>query len=143
MKPGEKNAHKAGRELAHSILRQLRDLTDESLGDLANQIAVRHPRSRLRNWTERDLSARRSTASTRNPMNRPAFMSAAHLYPPDSSMAQKSRICPQARLSLTSPVVVRTVLPSGCVLLSMPSPDKMKSRFTAKRSTRKLEAHGI
>jgi len=55
MEPGEKNAHKAGREFARSLTRQLRDLSDESLGELANQIAVRHPRSRLRNLTERDV----------------------------------------------------------------------------------------
>jgi hypothetical protein len=50
-----KSARKAGKEFAQSVMRQLRDLTEESLGELANQIPVRHPRSRLRNLTERNV----------------------------------------------------------------------------------------
>jgi hypothetical protein len=55
MEAPKNSAHNAGREFARSLMKQLRDLSDDSLGDLANQIAVRHPRSRLRNLTERDV----------------------------------------------------------------------------------------
>ena len=44
-----------GKKFALSLMGQLNDLTDETLRNLANQIAVRHPRSRLRNWTERNV----------------------------------------------------------------------------------------
>lgn len=55
MESSRKSARKAGKEFAQSLIRQLTDLTEESLGELGNQIAVRHPRSRLRNLTERDI----------------------------------------------------------------------------------------
>lgn len=53
---GKASAHREGKKFALSLIGQLAELTDESLGELANKIACRHPRSRLRNWTARNVA---------------------------------------------------------------------------------------
>jgi hypothetical protein len=35
---------------------QLRDMSNENLGELANEIAARHPLNRLRKWTKCDVA---------------------------------------------------------------------------------------
>lgn len=50
------SAAKAAKKSARDILQMLADLSDESLTDLATKIAVRHPLSRLRNWTQLNVT---------------------------------------------------------------------------------------
>jgi hypothetical protein len=54
MNPGT-SAAKAAKKFARALLQELADLSDESLADLAEKIAVRHPRSRLRNWSQPNI----------------------------------------------------------------------------------------
>ncbi|WP_211256486.1 helix-turn-helix domain-containing protein [Edaphobacter aggregans] len=49
------SAHKQAKEHAHNLMEELKTLTPEALGDLAYDIACRHPRSRLRMWTRRNV----------------------------------------------------------------------------------------
>jgi hypothetical protein len=49
------SARKDAKKFAASTRQMLDDLSDDSLGDLALEIACRHPRSRLRGWTPRNV----------------------------------------------------------------------------------------
>ncbi|HEV2709110.1 MAG TPA: hypothetical protein VGU67_02755 [Edaphobacter sp.] len=49
------SAHKEAKKFAQSVRGMLSDLTDDSLGDLALEIACRHPWGRKRNWTPRNV----------------------------------------------------------------------------------------
>jgi hypothetical protein len=49
------SARRLAKKCARALRQELEDLSPESLTDLAEKIAVKHPRSRLRNWTQLDV----------------------------------------------------------------------------------------
>lgn len=55
MKSSTESAAKTGKKDGRLLIEILKDLSPKSLSDLSNKIAVRHPRSRLRNLTECDV----------------------------------------------------------------------------------------